>query len=93
MDETMTRTQTETLVTMCAGHHSFTHLAPSSIASAAVLVTLRPLFQGGIAPSPVSGGANSDIGTNEIQDLDGVLDAIHSVTQLDKVIWKYNWKG
>lgn len=44
-DPEMIRRHSETLVTMCAGHHSFYALAPSLVASACVLTTLRPLLE------------------------------------------------
>ncbi len=41
----MIRRHSETLIAMCAAHHSFYALPPSLVASACVLTTLRPLLE------------------------------------------------
>lgn len=65
------RRHAETLVAMCSAHHTFYALAPSLIAAASVITTLRPLLE-----------ATQD---QRLPSLEDALEIVGKITQVDKV--------
>ena len=61
------------MITMCSAHGAFSSLAPSLVAAAAVLTTLRPLLEKE---------------REEGDPMDEILEEIERITMLDKVIHK-----
>ena len=78
-DPEMIRRHSETLVTMCAGHHSFYALAPSLVASACVLTTLRPLLEATQVREDTD---------QRLPSLSKALDIVENMIYVDKVIIK-----
>jgi hypothetical protein len=97
MSVELVRRHSETLITMCASHYSFSSMAPSLVAAAAVLTTIRPALEAPAAsqlrdtPSPSScssGGSSSSPSPTrpaKSPDLAQVLEAVEKVTLIDKV--------
>lgn len=65
------RRHAETLVAMCSAHHTFYALAPSLIAAASVITTLRPLLE-----------ATED---QRLPSLEDALEVVGKIAQLEKV--------
>lgn len=75
----MIRRHSETLVAMCAAHHSFYNLTPSLVAAAAVLTTLRPLLE-------ATQVQNFDPDTNQrLPTLENALQVVEQVIFVQKV--------
>ena len=87
------RRHSETLVAMCSAHHSFYPLAPSLVAAACVLTTLRPLLEATEVQNP-------DPDTKRIlPSLQNAIDIVEKIIFIDKVfifylslIFKVYWK-
>lgn len=86
------RRHSETLVAMCSAHHSFYALAPSLVAAACVLTTLRPLLEATEVQNP-------DPDTKRIlPSLQNAIDIVEKIIFIDKVylfyffIFKVCWK-
>lgn len=89
------RANAETVITMCASHHMFSPLAPSHVAAACVLTTLRQMVEGPItnlirdtpSPSSCSSGASTTSSPSKLRplDLEHVLDEVERITQIEKV--------
>ena len=89
MSPELVRSHSETLITMCSSHYSFTNLSPSLVASASVLTTLRPLIENASrnrdTPSPSScSSAGSSSSPNHPKDMNGILDVVERITCLEK---------
>jgi hypothetical protein len=81
------RRHSETLVPMCSANHAFSSLAPSLIAAACVLTTLRPLLEAAREPSMmVTNNPGPSPAHQRIPDLAIALEIVGKMTQLDKVI-------
>ena len=73
------RRHSETLVAMCSAHHSFYALAPSLVAAACVLTTLRPLLEATEVQNP-------DPDTKRIlPSLQNAIDIVEKIIYIDKV--------
>lgn len=76
----MIRRHSETLVAMCAAHHSFYSLTPSLVAAACVLTTLRPLLE-------ATQVQNFDPDTNQrLPTLENALQVVEQVIFVQKVL-------
>eukprot|EP00095_Tigriopus_kingsejongensis_P004964 maker-scaffold96_size378025-snap-gene-1.19 protein:Tk04964 transcript:maker-scaffold96_size378025-snap-gene-1.19-mRNA-1 annotation:"g1 s-specific cyclin-d3" len=88
------RSNAETLITMCSSHHTFYSSAPSLVAAACVLTTLRPMIEGQWphllrdtpSPSSCSSGASSTSSPAKLKhlDLELVLDEVERITLIEK---------
>jgi len=73
------RRHSETLVAMCSAHHSFYALAPSLVAAACVLTTLRPLLEATEVQNP-------DPDTKRIlPSLQNAIDIVEKIIFIDKM--------
>lgn len=85
------RTSSETLITMCSGHHDFSNLSPCLIAAACVVSTLKTM----LAPAADS-SSSSDLSMASVSsssftttsssnpDLDKIFQVIREITSLNK---------
>ncbi len=80
------RQHSETLLTLCSAHHSFSSLNPSLVAAASVLTTVRPILE---AKNREDNGGEREKGEEGEEDKSGViedvLDNIEMLTMIDKV--------
>lgn len=96
-DANSLRSNAETLITLCTGHHGFSHLSPCLIATACVLVTLKsnPNKDSDLSSSSShdvtmaslswsSLSASSDKSIVNDSDFDRLFDLIQTITSLDK---------
>jgi len=74
----MIRRHSEALVAMSAAHHSFYALAPSMVAGACVLTSLRPLLDALDVANP-----DPDANTN-LPNLDSALDILEKLIHIEK---------
>lgn len=83
------RRHSEILVAMCSAHHTFSPMAPSLVAAACVLTTLRPLLEAPTqdTPSP-SSCSSAGSTTSRMPDIETVLDAVENITLLNKEVVK-----
>ena len=95
-DSAVLRHHSETLLTLCSAHGSFSSLNPSLVAAASVLTTIRPFLEARGqeadigAASPLSSGSSSVSspgggGGGATDYLEEVLDAVEKYTMIDKV--------
>ena len=97
-DNCVIRRHSETLLTLCSAHGSFSSLNPSLVATASVLTTIRPFLEArglqqeteAAAASPLSSGSSTGSlpgggGGGPADLLDDVLDAVEKYTMIDKV--------
>ena len=93
-DGAVLRHHSETLLTLCSAHGSFSSLNPSLVAAASVLTTIRPFLEARGqqeadigAASPLSSGSSSvsSPGGASTDYLEEVLDAVEKYTMIDKV--------
>ena len=79
------RRHSETLVAMCSAHHSFYPLAPSLVAAACVLTTLRPLLEATEVQNP-------DPDTKRIlPSLQNAIDIVEKMIFIDKVYINFSF--
>ena len=89
MSVELVRRHSETLITMCASHFAFASLAPSVVASAAVITTIRPALEAVAMPLEMPSPSTSSTSSPNkpiTADLEQVLDEVERITQIHKVI-------
>lgn len=85
------RSSSETLITMCSGHHDFSNLSPCLIAAACVVSTLKSMLTAAATDtssssdlSMTSVASSSFTAQQSSPDLDRIFQVIREITSLNK---------
>jgi len=83
------RSSSETLITMCSGHHDFSNLSPCLIAAACVVSTLKRMLTNDAAADSSSDMSMLSVSSFTAQhsnnpDLDRIFQVIREITSLSK---------